>query len=171
MLRYRWHLCVLNSFAGYSARAKTPSFSTRRSWFGPVRNCGKSAVSGGAAGYCPRVRCTYCTAQFIAIAGRNRHALYSAAQLNVKWMGWEAVVSRQWAAGKRSTAHCLLPTAYDLTPSGLFRARNRASRRPPGAVRRGSSSARPVRDWSARRRSESCPRFRPPCAASPPSPC
>jgi len=31
--------------------------------------------SGGAAGYRPRVRCAYCTPQFITIAGRSRRGL------------------------------------------------------------------------------------------------
>lgn len=31
---------------------------------------------GGAAGYRPRVRCVYCTPQFITIAGRTRHDPY-----------------------------------------------------------------------------------------------
>lgn len=34
------------------------------------RICG---INGGAAGYCPRVRCAYCTTRFITIAGRTRH--------------------------------------------------------------------------------------------------
>lgn len=31
-----------------------------------------SGICGGAAGYCPRVRCAYCTTRFITIAGRTR---------------------------------------------------------------------------------------------------
>ena len=45
----------------------------------------KTAFFGGAAGYRPRVRCAYCTPQFIAIAGRNRHSLYRNSPVNVKY--------------------------------------------------------------------------------------
>lgn len=36
MPSYRWHLSVLNGLTAHSRRAKTPSLSTRLSWFGPV---------------------------------------------------------------------------------------------------------------------------------------
>ena len=39
---------------------------------------------GGAAGYCPRVRCVYYTRPFIAISRRNGQCLYSDARLNGK---------------------------------------------------------------------------------------
>ena len=36
----------------------------------------KTGEGGGAAGYCPRVRCAYCTPQFIAIANRSWQERY-----------------------------------------------------------------------------------------------
>src|SRR4051812_38529968 len=39
---------------------------------------------GGAAGYCPRVRCVYDTLHFITIAGRSRQSLYRESPINVK---------------------------------------------------------------------------------------
>src|SRR3546814_19588164 len=45
----------------------------------------EEALSGGAAGYCPRVRCAYFTASFIAIAGRVRQSPYRECLLNEKW--------------------------------------------------------------------------------------
>jgi hypothetical protein len=65
-------LMVLIGFTAQSGRAKTSPLNTRRSWFGPVRTS-VAAGSGGAAGYCPRVRCVYYATSFITIAGRTRH--------------------------------------------------------------------------------------------------
>src|SRR3546814_18233472 len=58
---------------------KISPLNTRRSWFGPVRSPRahqETRVCGGAAGYCPRVRCVYSTTPFILIAGRNRQHRY-----------------------------------------------------------------------------------------------
>ena len=38
-------------------------------WVGTLHACRPSGAGGGAAGYCPRVRCVYCTPPFIVIAG------------------------------------------------------------------------------------------------------
>src|SRR3546814_18856739 len=42
----------------------------------PAHPFKSTRVCGGAAGYCPRVRCVYSTTPFILIAGRNRHPRY-----------------------------------------------------------------------------------------------
>ncbi len=67
MPRCRWHLGFLKHLTAYSCRAKTSSLNTRRSWFGPI-DPATTGGSGGAAGYCPRVRCVYFTTSLIAIA-------------------------------------------------------------------------------------------------------
>ncbi len=43
----------------------------------PLAGC---TADGGAAGYCPRVRCIYSTASFIAISARRRHGHYKGFQ-------------------------------------------------------------------------------------------
>jgi len=95
------------------AGQKVTSFNTRRSWFGPVLKDGiprKPALYGGAAGYCPRVRCVYCTTPFIAIAGEipskpniGRSAL----------MGSERVEARVLAGLARILAKCVV-VRFDL---------------------------------------------------------
>src|SRR3569623_667902 len=45
---------------------------------------------GGAAGYCPRVRCVYYTPSFIAIAGpKPLPRQYRRLRLNEKWLNWD----------------------------------------------------------------------------------
>jgi hypothetical protein len=61
---------VLNGFTAHSGRAKISSLNTRRFWFGPAIHPDNGLMNGGAAGYCPRVRCVYFTASFIAISGK-----------------------------------------------------------------------------------------------------
>ena len=87
VLRYRWHLWVV-SLERVTQPGQKYRFSTHvdpgSAPSSPViitpAITGPPAPSlnvwerggGGAAGYCPRVRCAYCTVHFITIAGRNR---------------------------------------------------------------------------------------------------
>ena len=67
MPRYRWHLGVLKHLTAYSCRAKAFVFQHTSILVRP-RIPSITGVYGGAAGYCPRVRCIYFTTPFIAIA-------------------------------------------------------------------------------------------------------
>lgn len=46
----------------------------------PRQKAPKKGLCGGAAGYCPRVRCAYYTTRFITIAGRTRQHPYGGAR-------------------------------------------------------------------------------------------
>ena len=54
-------------------------FSTHVDPSSAPSNVPQTGTCGGAAGYCPRVRCAYCTIRFITIAGRTRHDAYGTA--------------------------------------------------------------------------------------------
>ncbi len=49
-------------------RPQHPPCPRKAAWCEASRS--RARKDGGAAGYCPRVRCVYCTPQFIAIAGK-----------------------------------------------------------------------------------------------------
>ena len=68
MPRYRWHLGFLKHLTAYSCRAKALVFQHTSILVRP-RIPSITRVYGGAAGYCPRVRCIYFTTPFIAIDG------------------------------------------------------------------------------------------------------
>jgi phosphoribosylformylglycinamidine synthase subunit PurS len=68
MPRYRWHLGFLKHLTAYSCRAKALVFQHTSILVRP-RIPSITRVYGGAAGYCPRVRCIYFTTLFIAIDG------------------------------------------------------------------------------------------------------
>jgi hypothetical protein len=75
------------------------------------------ADDGGAAGYCPRVRCVYVTTSFITIAGRTRHgryrrlratAQYAAQAAGGRWPRSSSRISRSrtTSVGSTGTAGC-----------------------------------------------------------------
>src|SRR4051812_37643444 len=77
--RYRWHLCdgpLRWSHSGRKLRFSThvdPGSAPSAEPLGRHASCVLPewlGPSGGAAGYCPRVRCAYDTQHFIAIAGQ-----------------------------------------------------------------------------------------------------
>jgi len=67
--------CGCERFYGAFRPGKNTVFQYTSILVRPHQNWPRRAVCGGAAGYCPRVRCIYYTAQFIAIAGQARHRL------------------------------------------------------------------------------------------------
>ena len=69
MPRCRWHLGVLKHLTAYSCRAKTLVFQHTSILVRPRTTRDNRGSDGGAAGYCPRVRCIYFTTPFIAIDG------------------------------------------------------------------------------------------------------
>ena len=76
--------CGCERFYGAFRPGKNTVFQYTSILVRPHQNWPRRAVCGGAAGYCPRVRCIYFTAQFITIAGRSRQLLYRRRAINVK---------------------------------------------------------------------------------------
>ena len=95
MPRCRWHLWGFERFNGSFRPGKNTVFQYTSILVRPrhaPRYCGEY---GGAAGYRPRVRSIYYTAQFIAIAGRTRHSRYRVPCLELKGLlkGWWDVLA------------------------------------------------------------------------------
>jgi hypothetical protein len=68
--------CGFERFYGAFRPGKNSAFQHTSILVRPRQDDLRKGLSGGAAGYCPRVRCVYDTLHFIAIAGRSRHSPY-----------------------------------------------------------------------------------------------